>query len=67
MPSEVGERGVGAGFMRFYSALSERHQKGQDIVCCLEAWKVWTERSRLQLRQHGGARENVSEHKLLLV
>jgi hypothetical protein len=24
MPSEVGERAAGAGFMQFYSALSER-------------------------------------------
>src|SRR5215468_4785550 len=42
MPSEVGERAVGAGFMQFYSALSERCQKGQHIVCCLESWNLRT-------------------------
>lgn len=55
MPSEVGERAVGAGFMQFYSALSERRQEGQHIVLRFESrrlrtcWRQFAERSFLRL------------------
>ena len=55
MPSEAGERAAGAGFMQFYSALSERRQKGEHIVLRLESrhlrtcWRQFAERSFLRL------------------
>ena len=55
MPSEVGERAAGAGFMQFYSALSERRQKGQHLVLRFESrdlrtcWRQFAERSFLRL------------------
>jgi hypothetical protein len=55
MPSEVGERAADAGFMQFYSALSERRQKGQHIVLRFESrdlrtcWRQFAERSFLRL------------------
>ena len=56
MPSEVGERAAGAGFMQFYSALSERRQKGQHLVLRFESrdlrtcWRQFAERSFLRLQ-----------------
>ena len=56
MPSEVGERAVGVGFMQFYSALSERRQEGQHIVLRFESgrlrtcWLQFVERSFLRLQ-----------------
>jgi hypothetical protein len=57
MPSEVGERAAGAGFIQFYSALSERRQKGEHIVLRFESrrlrtcWRQFAERSFLDLRE----------------